>query len=247
MGKTKIERIDADGRIIAMTDEELDALDAKRRKLLLVVGAVGLAVAIIAVLALSMFLKVGVGSRSALADVTTFSKGVPVQINADTLEYRLDQASGFDWGLTSWGRDFGKGDVDGSLEQGMDQIAGEATLPTDARITTIYTNLGDEASVRLNGRLLIVRFELPAKASDFLLSEPTVFEDSSVEKLRDTYWSGAATVFYSPAGAEEDRTYQIRKFLPEFASCPKNTATCEASPEFVRFDAWAPRAPLSKD
>lgn len=246
MAKNTIERFDAAGNVIPMTNEELDALDARRRRLFVIFGALGLVVAIVAVLALSSFLKIGLGSRSPLEKVTRFSSSIPVQVSADVLEYRLDQASGFEWGLTSWGRTFGKGQMDGTLEEGLDRFADDITLPADARITTVYTNLADQTSVSQNGRLVIVRLELPSVASDFLMTEPTVFSDSAVEALRDSYWSGAVIAFYSPAGAGEDRTYQVRKFLPEFATCPKNTKPCEPSPGLRDFTDWAPRAPLSK-
>lgn len=247
MARNTIERFDAEGNVIAMTDAELDALDAKRRRLLLVFGVIGLIAAIVIALALSMFLKVGWQGRTALDDVSQFSNSDPTQINAKTLEYRLDQASGFDWGLSTWGLGFGRGPMDGSLEDGLDQISPEARLPVDAEVTSIYTNLANPQSVRENGRLLIVRFARNSPAREFLMAEPTVFVNPAVEELRDTYWSGAAVIFYSPTGAEEDRTYQIRKFLPEFAACPKNTKVCVPGSDLTEFDDWAPRAPLSKD
>lgn len=247
MARTKVDRFDADGNLIPMSDEELDALDARRRKLAVVLGVAGLVAVIVIALLLFQFLRVGWQGRSALEDATTFSTSQPTQINAEAIEYRLDRVSGFSWGLTSWGENFGRGKVDGTLDEGLDRLADRLTLPGDAEITTIYTNLTDARSVRRHGHLLMVRFARNTPARDFLMTEPTVFDDPAVEELRDTYWSGTTLIFYSPTGAEEDRTYQLRRFLPEFAACPKNTKPCVPAAEHVDFSDWAPRAPLSKD
>lgn len=85
MAKNTIERFDAEGNIIAMSDAELDALDARRRRMALVLGTVGLAAALATVLALSLFLKIGGQGRSALEDVTQFSPSQPTQVGATGL------------------------------------------------------------------------------------------------------------------------------------------------------------------
>lgn len=92
----------------------------------------------------------------------------------------------------------------------------------------VISNLADPDSVRRNGRLLILGPAYRTLVDRVLLEDPQVFVDADAEAGRQTYRLGGWLAYYSPAGAEQDRSDDVESYLREVVRCPYDADPCSS-------------------
>ena len=80
--------------------------------------------------------------------------------------------------------------------------------------------------MRRNGRLIILGPAYRTLVDRILLDDPEVFVDEDAEEGRETYRLGGWLAYYSPAGAEQDRSDDVESYLREVVRCPYDADPC---------------------
>lgn len=157
-------------------------------------------------------------ARPGESDVVEISADTPVRVNESAVLERLNSATDGDWAATRYsGRQLA--DLEGAPGLALD-------VDKAARSRTVLTNLGDDDSVARNGRLVVVGPSFRPAVERLLREDPVVFSDASVEDERRTYRLGGWIAYYSPAGAEADRSDVVEQYLADVAACPYDADAC---------------------
>lgn len=190
----------------------------RRRKLVIIVVAAGLVVSGLVAAAAFWLL----GGDSSGRYWTEIDAQQPITVDQQALLTRLEESS------VPWSAELLTGEeieeVDWSTSVAID-------VPGLSRHRTVVTNLTDDRSVRENGSLLVLGPAYRPLVERVLRQDPQVFADEALEDERSTYRLGGWIAYYSPAGAEHDRTEAVRTYLGEVARCPYDAAPCPGGGE----------------
>ena len=158
------------------------------------------------------------GARRGESDVVEISADSPVRVDEPAVLQRLNSSTEGDWAATRYS---------GPQLADLEDTPGLA-LDVDraARSRTVITNIEDDASVARNGRLVVVGPSFRPAVERLLRDDPVVFSTSSVEDERRTYRLGGWIAYYSPAGADEDRSDVVEHYLADVAACPYDADEC---------------------
>lgn len=216
-------------------------MDSREYGRIMIAFVVGAVVGIGGTLLLGRVSDLVSGTGDPLASVSQVSNKLPNLVTPSVVFARLDRATEATWDMGLFSdrvKLFGGKSIAGSAER----IRVEAELPPVAGgdVRGVFTNLFDEASVRENGALYMIWFARSDLARDFLMAQPEVFSDESLERKRDTYWAGSFAVFYAPG--EVDQTDGLRTLMKEVVLCSNSLGECNIPADVKAFDAWAPRA-----
>jgi hypothetical protein len=216
-------------------------MDSREYGRIMIAFVVGAVVGIGGTLLLGRVSDLVSGAGDPLASVSQVSNKLPNLVTPSVVFTRLDRATEATWDMGLFSdrvKLFGGKSIAGSAER----IRVEAELPPVAGgdVRGVFTNLLDEASVRENGALYMIWFARSDLARDFLMAQPEVFSDESLERKRDTYWAGSFAVFYAPG--DVDQTDGLRTLMKEVVLCSNSLGECNIPADVKAFDAWAPRA-----
>ncbi|WP_435201250.1 hypothetical protein [Janibacter sp. GS2] len=195
---------------LPVTHEETDT--TSRRRILLTVLIAVLAIGLIAGLTLWWPGRDGNGDYWTEIDARQ-----PITVDQQAMVERLEGSGG------EWSAELVQGEhlekVDWSKETAID-------VAELSRGRTVISNLTSEESVRRNGRLLILGPAYRPLVERILQEDPVVFVDEDSEEGRLTYRLGGWLAYYSPEGAQEDRTDDVETYLEEVVRCPYDADPC---------------------
>lgn len=169
-------------------------------------------------------------SEDELGYVEVIHEAAPNGPNVDAVLERLDKNTGTRWDNKQYYIGLKSGPQ--SLPVHRRSLLEHVAVPDGEglRLAAVLTNVLDAASVRANGRFLVIWFQVSPSTGDWLRTDPKIFMDPAAEDARETFWAGEFAIYYSAAGSEKDHGRAVEQWAKEITACSSHSNACELPP-----------------
>ncbi|WP_203336424.1 hypothetical protein [Nocardioides limicola] len=157
--------------------------------------------------------------------VTVVDRSRPVTARPERMIERLETDSGVDWSLRLF-QDLDAFYGGESLREHREELSARAVLadPETWRTLGVLSNVLDPEAAGEHGSLHVIWFSLATSARTWLVNDPVVFIDATVEEGRRTWWTGSFVAYYSPG--EQDHTDAVDDWVRKVTYCATHADPC---------------------